>query len=260
VGFRTVRYSALSAEDVQAYKRDGCLLVKGLYSPEEIEAAKSDVLEAIPDEGSESPIWSFSNQIVSIASQFATRYSEWRLFENTKLIETVETLTGWDCTCWYEGTGTLVIAWPDQDDGTWLHLDYSGEPMAPGEGLVYGMIYLTDVDDAGARTKVVPGSHCIVKDHLLNNPDDPRNRDLADDVGFLVQGEVEPVDVTAGDVLLFDRLLVHSGGGQQTGEPRPVLRVGFTNGKGYLADRCATVPEEVRSSLTQTGKRLASLV
>jgi len=160
---------------------------------------------------------------------------------------------------WHKVTGTLSISWPNQADGTWPHLDYAGEPISQGESLIFGMIYLTDVDELCARTKVVPGSHIIVREQVLNYPDDPRNQKLCDDIEFLGLDDAQPVTVNAGDVLLFDYLLAHSGGGQQRAEPRPVLRVGFTNGEGDLAEKRVEVPIEAQSKLSPLGISLAGL-
>lgn len=256
---RSVRADAVDADDRDYFAANGCLLVKGLYTEEEISSALSSVMSALPKEGFQSSVWEFSNRITSIGSAFSRSEAEWKLYQKSEWVAAIETLTAWKEVYWYEITGTLVICWPNQPDGTWPHLDYAGEPITQGEGLVYGMIYLTDVDELGARTKVIPESHIVAREHVLQHPDDPRNRQLSDDVKFLELGEAKPVNATAGDVLLFDYLLAHSGGGQQSSEPRPVLRVGFTNGKGNLADKVVSVPSEVQSTLSPLGMNLAGL-
>ena len=120
------------------------------------------------------------------------------------------------------------------------------------------MIYLTDVDsEQCARTKVVPGSHKIVREHLIQNPSDPRNKVLYDDVKFFGFENIVPVNVLAGDVLVFDYLVAHSGGGQQKPTPRPVLRTGFHNGKGGLAKELAEIPSHIDFKLTPAERLLA---
>ena len=252
-----VARSPLSDDDVQRFQTDGCLHVRGLYSSNEIDSAWRAVDAAMPTEGSRSSIWGFSNAITSIGPGFASTAVEWNLFQKPDLVAAVRRLVTDKKVLWHDVTGTLVVAWPGQEDGTWVHLDYGGETLTQEESLVYGMIYLTDVDESGARTKVVPGSHTIVRNHLVAHPTDPRNTNLQDDVMFLNLDKAIPVDVEAGDVLLFDHLLAHSGGGQRGAAYRPVLRVGFTNGEGCLRDRLVTVPASVEVFLTSEGRSLA---
>ena len=257
MSIRSVRVGAVGAADKHYFAEQGCLLVEGIYTDEEIECALSSITSALPKEGFESPIWGFSNRITSIGTSFSKSGAEWKLYQKPQLASLIDVLTDWEAMYWYEVTGTLVISWPNQPDGTWPHLDYAGEPISQGEGLIYGMIYLTDVDESGARTKVIPGSHIVVRDHVLRYPDDPRNQQLCGDIEFLGLDEAQPVSANAGDILLFDYLLAHSGGGQQRSEPRPVLRVGFTNGKGNLAGKFTNVPRGVQDTLSPLGISLA---
>ena len=105
-----------------------------------------------------------------------------------------------------------------------MDFDTNEKSISQGQELTYVMIYLTAADsEQCGRTKVVPCSHRIVRAHLLQNPDGPRNKALCD------------------DVLIFDYSLAHSPGGQQKSTPRVTLRTGFHNGKGALANELAKI-------------------
>ena len=182
---RVVTTGEVSNINRDHFASNGCLLVRGLYSEEEIHSALDRVVSGRPKEGFESTIWVYSNEITSIGPGFSRTDAEWNLYQKPELVSLVRSIAGWDKMYWHDITGTLVMSWPNQKDGTWLHLDYAGEPITQDEGLIYGMIYLTDVDESGARTKVVPGSHTVARDRIHQNPDDPRNLALCDDVEFL---------------------------------------------------------------------------
>lgn len=253
---RAVSHDAFDEADRAYFEDAGCLLLKQVYSAEAIEAALNAVLAALPRERHTADIWAYSNSLGSIGTGFSRSAAEWALYQDSDLLEIVRRIKTWSTARWHEVTGTLSVSWPNQTDGTWLHLDYAGESLDDGEALVYGMIYLTDVDHTGARTKVVPGSHRVVRDFLVRHPDDPRVPEMHSEVGFLDLDPVVPVDVEAGDVLLFDYLLVHSGGGQANDEVRPVLRVGYTNAAGALGEKLAEVPDHIR--LNPTGEELSA--
>jgi len=59
MSIRSVRAGAVGAADKLYFAEQGCLLVEGIYTDEEIACALSSITSALPKEGFESPLWGF---------------------------------------------------------------------------------------------------------------------------------------------------------------------------------------------------------
>jgi hypothetical protein len=257
-----LNYNELSSQHRLDYQRDGVVVASGLYTPEELSAAQTAVwqgLKVFPDHREQ---WAKYGGGLNMLPQFASATAEWNLQSHPNLLRTVELLTGWEPKYFDQCAGMLLANFhPDETDWLGMHLDFSGNGarIAHGEQLVYALIYLSDVDENCARTKVVPGSHLITRRHLQEQPDDPRNAELYDDVKFFNFPEPEPLLVKAGDVVLFDYLLAHSSSGHRSQNPRFICRTGFTNGVGDLAVCRAKIDDAARAALSPRARQLAGI-
>ena len=249
----------VGADETAYFAEQGCLFIKEMFTGEEIAKVRDILIAALPEDGHRASLWGFSNSIVSLCHNLSPSEAEWQLYAKPELLHIIETLTDWPDIFWHEASGTFGVAWPNQKDGTWLHLDYDrgSTGITHGEGVVHGLIYLTPIDELSARTKVIPGSHKIVRQHLLQNPDDSRNEGLCDDVEFFNFDAPICLNANPGDLLFFDDLLAHSGGGHQRNELRLTLRVDFNNGMGNLADELVKVPKPIIPTLSPIGRCLA---
>lgn len=241
----------------EEYEENGFLLLRGFYTEHEVSDAVCVVWEKLPERLDDRVTWRNKGTRSELA--FADRPEEWRLIGSENLAKLVTQLRGWDRSYWGKTTGLLLISFREKADWTGLHLDHygHGDKILNGEEMTFGMIYLTDVEPESARTKVCPGSHKIVREHLVSRPDDPRNFVLYDDIEFFDFADPVPVHARAGDVLLFDQLLAHSGGGHRQDEPRLVFRLSLHNGVGELSSDAVRLPAQVTSFLTPDQRRLA---
>ena len=251
-------FSTSSVEGMDDYYREnGFILLRGLFDQETIDRAVKRVWEKIPERLDDRVTW--RNKGTRSEMGFADTVEEWSLLGDPGLIDTISVFHGWDRPHWGSTTGSLLLSWRTDSDWVGLHLDFygSGSKVLLGEELIFGMIFLTDVGEKSARTKVCPGSHQIVHHHLVENPEDPRNLVLYDDIEFFGFKDPVPVHAKAGDVMLFDRLLAHSGGGHREDNPRMMFRFSLHNGVGELATDTVRLPASVVRTMTHEQRALA---
>jgi ectoine hydroxylase-related dioxygenase (phytanoyl-CoA dioxygenase family) len=243
-------------QDQQAFfKEQGYLHLKSFYSKELISEIVEEIWRNLPEEKGQPDTWNRSEQKVTVLENFCQSELEWQLFSHPKLIKIAENLLHVNLDHLYWGkTGTLVINWPTSSDWTTLHLESTFEhgDFDDGANLFYVLIYLNPRHQLSATTKLVPGSHLLVKDYLKRKKKHLSIQDI-DDLNL-----DQPITIKAdqGDLLIFDATLVHSGGGQRHNTPRFLLRTSFHNGLSSLKNIRTKVPQHLRKIMSKNEKQL----
>lgn len=245
----------IDQEQQQFFKEQGYLHLKNFYDRELISTVVDGLWKKLPEQKNLPDTWKRKEQNVTVLENFCQNELEWQLFSHPKLIKIAEHLLHVDLNQLYWGkTGTLVINWPTSKDWTTLHLESSFEhdDFENGANLLYALIYLNPQHPLNAKTKLVPGSHLLVKNYLKQ-----KKKPLSiQDIDCLDLKQPVVIDADQGDLLLFDATLVHSGGGQRHSSPRFLLRTSFHNGLSSLKHVRTHVPQHLRKTMSKNEKQL----
>jgi len=212
----------LTQEQIDTFKRDGVLRLRGLFTPEETARWREEVFDyferpAFPDE------WRTA-LTVHPSDSFRLR-GEPTPHDHPALRSVYESL---HATAIWVGENELLVR-PGDDPAPWLgarkpHLDF---PIAaPVRTLANNVIYLADVREHGGAFMYWPGSHRTAWKYFRRNPDDYLSRgERSQDQTFAILGgevEGEPVELVgaAGDVLVWHSLTLHSASINKRSEPR----------------------------------------
>jgi hypothetical protein len=202
----------LTKEQIESFKKDGVLIIRDFFSPEEISTWKEEVHEYHQNPKSHED---WQNEIIKSSSTSFKLDDEPTPVTHPKLKKLYECLyqeTNW------QGDNELVARWPEID-AEWLgartpHLDFP--VYAQIRALVNLVFYLNDVTPTGAPFMYWNESHKVAWDHFRNTPKDYMAQ------GELSQGQVfeilantmetEPIAFSgkAGDLLLWHSLTLHS--------------------------------------------------
>lgn len=212
----------LTKDQIETFKRDGILILRGLLSPEEVPAWREEVLDY------------FERPMSADAWRTAlTRHkSDSFCLSNDPTPRTHPALTkvyaSLHATAQWSGENELVIR-PGNEELPWLgprapHLDF---PMyAPVRTLANNVIYLSEVQEHGGAFMYWPGSHHIAWEYFRRNPDDYLSRgERSQDQTFAIlkrEMKSHPVEFVgrAGDVLIWHSLIFHSASVNNRNEPR----------------------------------------
>jgi hypothetical protein len=215
----------LTGDQIAAFKRDGVLPLRGLFSRAEVHAWREQVLDYF--ERPESPqAWLTALQTHGESgfhlSDDPTPHS------HSVLKEVYASL---HATADWHGENELVTR-RGHEQTVWLgarapHIDF---PLyAPLRTLANIVIYLSDVRSHGGAFIYWPGSHRIAWDYFQHNPDDYMSRgERSQDQTFaLLKREMigEPVEFVggAGDALIWHSFIFHSATVNVLREPRLAL-------------------------------------
>jgi hypothetical protein len=202
----------LTADQIETFRRDGVLILRGLFSPDKARAWREEVLDyfgrpASPDE------WRAALRTHKADSFFLSDDPTPRM--NAKLAKIYGSL---HATAQWHGDNELVMR-PGDEELPWLgaraaHLDFP--VYAPLRTLANDVIYLSDVQEHGGAFMYWPGSHHVAWQYFRRNPDDylSQGERTQDQTFAILKGEMksEPVEFigTAGDVLIWHSLIFHS--------------------------------------------------
>ncbi len=151
--------SALSAEQVAHYHRNGYLMVEGIFSPEEISNIKTCV-PGILTERNERTILELSNASVRSVNgihQHSMAFSN--LARHPRIVAPVQQLLDHDVYVYQSKLNTKAAfegdAWPwHQDYVYWLKEDSMPRPQA-----ITAAVFLDDVTEFNGPMMLLPGSH-----------------------------------------------------------------------------------------------------
>ncbi len=229
--------SGLDLERVAAcYRRQGCLVVRGLMSPY-LEAVSRDIAESAATalrlldraekiaEGWRTPDgtlfisapagYSRDKQIMVLAAGYATSAALLRSAQDPILLDIVEAILGPNIELFLNGQ--CLYKEPVGGHPKHLHQDSSYFEHRY-EGPVAALCYAVDTDSRNGQLRVVPGSHqCGTLKHVdtfshlgLDPGEWPWERSL-------------PIPGEAGDVILFHYRCIHGSQENFSDAPRPVF-------------------------------------
>ena len=165
----------IDKEQQTFFIEQGYLHIKNFYPSELITNIVNLIWNKLPEQKDQPNTWIRSKQRVTVLENFCQSELEWQLSSHPKLIKIVEHLLHVNLDQLYWGkTGTLVINWPTNTDWTTLHLEssFNHRDFDTGANLLYALIYLNPHHPLNAKTKLVPGSHILVKDYMKQEKKD----------------------------------------------------------------------------------------
>lgn len=120
-------------------------------------------------------------------------------------------------------TSSLLMKWPDEDSAFNAHQDWTMVDEARFR-TVNVWCPLVDTDANNGALRVLPGSHRVL-DAIRCSPMPPAG---CESPGWQVRwDEMDPVEVRAGQALVFDHALLHSSGPNFSDVVRPAVAVAF---------------------------------
>jgi hypothetical protein len=203
----------LRQDQIDDFRRDGLLILRGLYAPSEVAAWRDEVLDYFARPASQDEWWK---------ALTTPRAGIFRLINDPTPVThpaLAEVYASLHSKAEWVGDNELVARAGD-DEAPWLgarapHLDF---PLhAPVRTLANSVTYLSDVQPRGGAFMYWPGSHRIAWDYFRRNPQDYLSQgERSQDQTFAILARemtCDPVEFTgtAGDVLIWHSLLLHSG-------------------------------------------------
>lgn len=120
-------------------------------------------------------------------------------------------------------TASLLMKWPDPDSAFHTHQDWTMVDESRYR-TINVWCPLTDTDARNGALRVLPGSHRVLR-AVRCSPMPPTG---CESPGWKVGWEeMEPVEMRAGQALVFDHALLHSSGPNLSGSPRHAVAVAF---------------------------------
>lgn len=199
----------IEASDVEAYRREGFLLVRGLFSGAEVEGLREHFMAlraagsypgdtAGVDIGSADPLKRYPRMIHM--HRWDERSRRWML--DPRLDAVMTALLGRSPLA----VQTMLYFKPPGARGQALHQDQFYLRAQPGTCLA-AWLALDDTDEENGCLEVVPGSHALPV--LCTEKADTRVSFTDVTVAVPEAAEVRPVRMAAGDVLFFHGQLIH---------------------------------------------------
>ena len=202
----------LTQGQIDTFKRDGALPLRGLFSPAEVAAWRKEIFDyferpATPEAWREALIRHKSDSFYLSDDPTPRSHPALR-----RIYASMHADAQWS------GENELVMR-AGNEPAAWLgprapHLDF---PIyAPLRTLANFVMYLSDVEERGGAFMYWPGSHRIAWDYFRRNPSDYLSQgERSQDQTFAIlrrEMTCEPVEFVgkAGDVLLWHSLMLHS--------------------------------------------------
>ena len=223
-GWIGMRGGMLSDEQVEAYERDGYVLVTGLIT-DEVAAAAADAvwagMEAKPDDpGSWPERYAENHDQDAVVACYTQDFLQAAAQLSGDPVDTIRGPKG----------ATAITIFPSEGDWTppSPHIDHAikehGHKTFPRPFRVATMTFLSDVEEKGGGTAVWPGSPGQIE--ALARSDEAHyeymwvlNQDLAK-AGL---GDPVVTQPKRGDVLFYSYLCAHAGSKNMTSQPRLAL-------------------------------------
>jgi ectoine hydroxylase-related dioxygenase (phytanoyl-CoA dioxygenase family) len=202
----TVVEGVLDDAAVDAYLSDTRLLERELPT---VIANSNTVVKGFPRPGHQ-PVVGADHDWVRIDNLLLHGAEYEALPVNSRLLPVVEGVLGRDCLLsWFMTSNQLPGAVEQR-----LHSDDEMYPIPrPHQPLLCNaLVALCDFTDENGATRVVPGTH-----RLAAKPSEPYPQST-------------PVEMMAGDALVWNGSLWHTAGANRTNEPRPALTVNYCAG------------------------------
>jgi hypothetical protein len=202
----------LTNDQIETFKQDGILILRGFYSREEAFSWREEILDYFGRP--ESPDAWRTALTTHKADSFYLR-SDPTPCTHPALAKVYASL---HATAQWSGENELVVR-PGNEGAAWLgarapHLDF---PIyAPLRTLANNVTYLSDVRERGGAFMYWPGSHHVAWQYFRRNPHDylSQGERSQDQTFAILKGEMssDPVEFvgSAGDVLIWHSLIFHS--------------------------------------------------
>lgn len=212
----------LTREEIEGFRRDGVLHLKGLFSETEVDGWRRQVLRHFDHPGDAGDWQAALRRTPQSGFQLDPAPSP---ADHPRLRAVYAALHR--NACWTGETELLVR--PPHEQTTWLgarapHLDF---PVAAAvRTLANNVLYLADVPPFCGPFMYWPGSHRAAWSYFARHPEDhlaqgSRSQDQIFE-RILAEMTTEPVQFVgaAGDLLIWHSLLLHSASANVTAQPR----------------------------------------
>ncbi|MGH9900282.1 MAG: phytanoyl-CoA dioxygenase family protein [Pyrinomonadaceae bacterium] len=174
---------------------------------------------------------------------FAEPFADPHFYEDEDVLRIVERLVGEDFTLVQLATDTPLLGSEIQD----VHRD--APPLFPEWGRETPPFQLAvnfplvDVTTENGPFEVARGTHMVSKEEGMRR---------------IEAGEVklEPITMRAGDVMIRDVRALHRGSPNRTGEPRPMVVIGYSRRWLFRPEVSIRVPRAALQSLSERARRM----
>jgi hypothetical protein len=230
----------LTSGQIEAFKRDGVLVLRGFFDRDTVDRWRREIFEYFGQPG-DGDSWRSALQIHKSDNFYLSDDPTPATHpELARVYGALHRSARWD------GENELVIR-PANEPARWCgarapHLDF---PLyTPVRTLANNVIYLSDVEERGGAFMYWPGSHQTAWQYFRRRPQDYLSRGdrPQDDTFAILKAEMtgDPVEHVgeAGDLLIWNSLLLHSASVNKRDEPRLAIfgRWGVDRGDDEIYD------------------------
>ncbi len=218
------------------FKEHGFAILEKIFSERDLQPIRilTDEIIAYGDSGLEDPFRKFYEKHRTdqgVLYDLFQRHPEFQdLAKNPKILDKLEEVFNKDISL-YENS--LVYKPKGKRNAVPWHQDFISRPHEPLKYI--GWIALDDVRKENGAMKVIPGSHKFgfLKWHRVKGETHHDRLDLSQ----VDESKAMFVELNAGDVLIFNQLLVHSSDECDSKQPRRAYRVSYAGMDKILVPR-----------------------
>lgn len=215
----------LTEQQIETFKKEGVLIIENFFASEEIAVWKGEVCQYFHQPISDMDWFRALQQYNSSDFEFSNEPSPANHYKMGLLYCCLNNHIKWD------GDNDLVLRYPDLE-AKWLgarapHLDFPVYDEI--RTLANSVFYLNDVNSYGSPFMYWPGSHLLAWDYFKENPQDYMTQgELSQDNIFekitsLMTREAIPFTGKAGDLMIWDSMLLHSPSVNKSKETRMAI-------------------------------------
>ena len=212
----------LSQDDVHFFEANGYVIVSQAVPPENLEAVNKVIWEFLEMDPEDASTW-YPPERRSSLVHIHQHQTLWDNRQHPRLYAAFVDLLGTEKLWVSMDRATmkppLNPEFPDYDDRGFIHWDLDTSRPLPQQLQLQGVLCLTDTGEEMGGFHCVPGFHRDLAAWIAEQPADrnPRTADLS----RLPAGmKVTPIAGKAGDLIIWNRLLLHGNGRNEGNRPR----------------------------------------
>ena len=218
------------ADSQKQFDRDGYIVIRGAFAEQELIPLRqlSDEVTAIAEIN---PDDKFCNYYMGHRADQGTLYDMFQRFpqfasaaRNNALCEAIGNVYASN---FYMYENCLIYKPQGKNNGVPWHQDFISRTTEPIK--VIAWMALDDVDEENGCIYALPGSHKLGFLPFYHVPGETHHDRLDLSKVDMTQYEIKPIKMKAGDILLFNQLVLHMSKEVHTSRPRRAFRVSYQN-------------------------------
>lgn len=217
---------------VNDFSNDGYIVLRNVFDENKLKSIRElvDKIEAYSEKKLQDPFldWSLLHRSdQGVLYDLFQRHPEFRsMAESTKILDALEISLGNDI---YLYDNSLIYKPFGKRNGVPWHQDFISRPTEPYKTVVW--MPIDDVDIENGTLKVIPGSHKNGFMPWYRAKGETHHDRIQEDSLTELEKSAKYIDLKAGDVLLFNMLLIHGSDEVKSERPRRVFRCSYQSMK-----------------------------